>query len=341
MSINVFPTPVTTIAGSSANAYTLPAANTYYVSTTAIDSGIYTISHLNNTSVVCYIEFFNGTTSIGSTQTVSGTISYNLATDATSVRLWSSGGTNLLVTFTKTASALSVAINGTLDTITSTSTYNQTGELFVVVVGGGGGGGRGNALSANLSCGGGGAGGLRSVTGIFNTATSVTIGTGGSGSTTPGVRGNSGGATSFGNHIANGGDGGLNGEYGNNSLRGVGGTPSGPAGPSGGGSGNSGGGGWRSNNFSGNAEPTLESAYPFAILGGSGGGGGGSFGNGLEGPGTGYGGNIGQGGNSNGSTGNANSGTGYGSGGGAAMALNSTVGAGRPGVVYVLRGFNY
>jgi hypothetical protein len=327
MAISIFPTPVTTVSGVSANAYTVAAADTLYVSTTPVSTGIYTISHLNNTSVICYIDFMNGNTLIGSTQTVSGTISFNLASNATSIRMHSSGGTNLLVTINKTASAISLTQSGTVDILTTSQTYNQTGELYLVVVGGGGGAARTAVRSPqNSAAGGGGSGGVTSTRSIVNTATSVTIGTAGNGGASGDANGNAGGATSFGNISSNGGGGGTFGGYGNNTLFGAAGTPGGGVG------------GFRNAGNIGGTQgsASVSSSYPFLVKGSTGGGGGAGY---LQDSTPGGGSGIGTGGNSSWNNGNGNTGTGYGSGGGAGLA--GSAGSGRPGVVYVLRGVTF
>jgi hypothetical protein len=322
MAIQQFPIPVTAISASG-NSLTIPAASTLYVATLALPTGIYKISHLDNTSVTCTVYFMNGQSVIGQTTTASGTISFNLGTACTSIRIVISGGTNLLVSIEKTANAVTVAASGTLDTLTTSQTYNQTGALYAVIVGGGGGGGRQNGSPQNDSAGGGGSGGVQSIYEIFNTSTTVTIGNAGNGAAAGSApaSGNAGGATVFGNYTSNGGGGGQGGSrYAD--LGGAAGTP---------------GGGKGGTREQGGPGTSTASTYNFVVAGTTGGGGGTPYLGNQGGGGSG----IGTGGNGTWS-GTATSGTGYGSGGGGTCGgANASVGAGRPGVVYVLRGVTF
>jgi hypothetical protein len=325
VAIQQFPIPVTAIS-KSASSLTIPTGLTLYVAMLALPTGIYKISHLDNTTPTCNVEFMNGQTVIGSTATVSGTISFNLSTACTSIRVYTTSGTNLLVSIEKTADAVTIAASGTIDTLTTSQTYNQTGELYVVIVGGGGGGGRNNSNPSNTGVGGGGSGGVQNVREVFNTSSVVTIGNGGNGAATGTVpaSGNAGGATSFGNYTSNGGAGGAGGGR-FDTLGGAGGTPGG------------GQGGSRDGTPGQNGVASTASSYPYLVSGTTGGGGGVAYNGTANGAGSG----IGTGGN--GTWGNiGNSGTGYGSGGGGSPGgANSQVGNGRPGVVYVLRGVTY
>lgn len=318
MAVQIFPTPVTTISGASANAFTIPSALTLYKGVVNVATGVYTVTCVNTT--VATVKFFSGTTEIAEVVTVSGTVTYNLGTACDTVFIFTDTGSNVVVTLTKTADAISV-LSGTLDTITTSSTYNQTGRVWVLVVGGGGAGGGKNAVGTNIAGGGGGGGGIWSALTTLNTATTVTIGAGGNvvGNGTS----NAGGATTFGNLTANGGGAGV--------------ADSGGAGAAG--TGNTGGG----NATGGTGSPNTNSAtgggqnnqpYNF-VKGQNGGGGGGGFSSDSK-PGGGT--TIGVGGNGGGGTSNA--GTGYGAGGGGKNATNfaGPGGAGTAGVVYVLRG---
>jgi hypothetical protein len=319
MAISVIPAP----SAASGNTFTatIPAAYKRYKSVNTFTTGIYTIT-CNPTSSEATLIFFNGTSKILETTTTSGSVVVNLSTEATYVLISINTGTNIAVTIDKTAAALSSPeISGTLDTITTTSTYNQTGPLYVLLFGGGGGG----AVGAGGGGGAGGGSGYGLTSFIYtNSATSVIVGGFGAG----GANGGSGGTTSFGNTLnAAGGGGGAQGG-GGGAQGGIGGT--------GGASGGNGAGNIRSASAGavyGLNEPTILGTSPNV------GSGGGSH---WTGPGLTYSGgvgNIGTGGNGHGSGGpNGGNANGYGSGGGG-CASGYTAGSGSPGVVYVLRGF--
>jgi hypothetical protein len=307
MSINVFPEPST----SSISAYNVTAtsANTLYsFANTVITYGVYRITCVSST--VSTIYFFNGDTLLTTAVTASGTVDVSLASAPTKIAFSTNTGSSVLITFTFLASPVSSSVSGTVDTITASQTYNQTGPAFVVIVGGGGGGGGTNSTYGGYRGGGGGSGGVRSAFYTLTGSTSVTIGATGNKSGS-GNAGNSGGATTFGNLTSNGGGGGDAYEGG-----GAGGTPGGAEGGK--------------YNYSAGQE-SAASSYPFVVSGttGSGSKGGDSrtYGSGI--------GTSGPGGTNGGDA------TGYGSGGGGGGngSANSTGGNGRPGVVYVLRGF--
>ena len=302
MAIQVFPTP-----SAVADAYTITAttANVLYAFTTPLEVGVYTITC--PTTVVTKVYFYNGAaTSFADVSTASGTVDYNLATQPTEVALFTSAGTNVPVTFTYKAEPITTVTSGTLDTLTNTQTYTQTGPVFAIIVGGGGGGaGNRQANIGGYDGSGGASGGVQGIEAYLTGSTTVTIGAAGNGGTA--ASGNAGGATTFGNTTSNGGGGGS--PYGASSTAG---TPGGAS----------------------NGSTSTASIYTFVVSGTTGGGGSGGSGLG-RGSGIGTGGN---GGNNN----NANAGSGFGSGGGGARdnANADAVGkAGTPGVVYVVRGF--
>ena len=148
MAIEIFPVPVA--SSINANSITATTSNTLYEGRFSLDPAIYTITCTSGT--IAKVQFFsNATTLITTGTTVSGTISINLATAADRVRLWTNTGSNVVVTITKTASALSDVFSGTLDTITSSGTYTGTstsGFGYAVLVGGGGGGSGGSSYNA-------------------------------------------------------------------------------------------------------------------------------------------------------------------------------------------------
>lgn len=323
--------PVSTASTPSAFSVTVAAANNPQKVVKNVDSGVYTIT-VSPTSSTAIVSFVSGTSFIGTTTTSSGSIVYNLATPATTVYIQSNNA-NDVVTINLTASApVNTALSGTLDTITTSGTYTQTGLLWVLAIGGGGGGSGFGTINANQMGCGGGAGGLAMFYGNVTGSTTVTIGSAGTGGALNNA-GTSGGTTSFGSYaVATGGGGaGLNSIY-----PGIGGTGTTGTATAGGGNG-----GNQTGSNPGIVVPNIWTGIKNGTHGGGGGGGNGNTG----GPGQGAGdGGIGRGGNggANGSVGAAA--TGYGSGGGGGgqdnVGGNRTAGGnGSPGVVYVLRGF--
>jgi hypothetical protein len=309
MAISVFPAAVT--SSLNASAITATTANTMYAASLTLEPGIYTITCASGT--VTNVELYSGVgTLVTSTATVSGTITINLASSVDRIRLWTDTGSSVVVTFTKTAAALTNNFSGTLDTITTlgTSTYTGTstsGYGYAILSGGGGGGGGGTGGSGGGSAGGssGIAEKLVQLTGSLTVVIGA-AGTAGAASTAGGT----GGQSTFGGMTANGG---------------VGGATNGTQSPGGGGSATGG-----TYNTTGNGGGNGGNGY----LGGIGG----------STPATNYkfvANNIGTGGNGGSSSGGqpGQTGTGYGAGGGGGGGNNpaSVGGAGRQGVLYVLR----
>lgn len=312
MASTVFPLPVAS-TGPNAYAATVPASGTKYKLAQAFSTGAYSITTSPNTSQAT-VTFYDATTTQTDTTTVSGTVTYNLASAAIGAYVSIDTGTNVVVTITLVANALSTGVpSGTLDTITTTSTYNQTGLLYVLALGGGGGGG--NPANGQNTAGGGGAAGygVAKIV-IANAATSVTIGAGGN------AGGGAGGTTNFGNLVSAAG------------------------GAGGDGNGGSAVGGASGGNYTSNAGKNGGTTPIFAIPitnGTTGGGGSG----GPAGAGVGVGGGSGIGTGGTGAIGNGvvTAANGYASGGGGGggnsnTGVTSSGGAGRQGVVYVLRG---
>jgi hypothetical protein len=328
MVLQIFPEPTTSsVDGYS---YSVPAANKQYQISQTFTPGVYTITTFPTTSQAT-IEFVCGT-SVNSTTTTSGTVSYQLAETATNTVLSIDTGTNVVVTITQTSAIVSGSeISGTLDTITSSGTYNQTGKLYVVAVGGGGGGGNAGTDGNFYSYGGGGGGAGSYVSKLVytNTATSITIGSAGTGGLqTANALSNAGGTTNFGNLLSatGGGAGGRAGlgDYSSASY---------------------GGGNGGLENVTARAGLTLTANAKSVINGNNGGGGAGAYGvTGGEPAPAGGGSGIGTGGSGAHNLA-ANAGSGYGSGGGGGIKQNVTNNekhkgqSGGPGVVYVLRGF--
>jgi hypothetical protein len=209
MTISVFPIP-TTVTDNAITA-TIPANLRQYKAIRNVDPGIYTISCTSAT--IATVTFVTGTSSVEGI-TSSGSVQVNLSTAASEIYYSINTGTNVLVTITKVAAAINTGeiTGGTLDTVTTTSTYNETGKLYVVCVGGGAAGAFTNNISSYGTLPGGQGGSVTTKLVYVNNATSITIGAAG---TTGGV---GAGTTSFGNLVsATGGSGGA-GEAINNGL---------------------------------------------------------------------------------------------------------------------------
>lgn len=307
MAIEIFPVPVT--SSINASSITATTANTIYAAPVSLDAAIYTVTCTSST--IATVEFYSGVgTYITNAITVSGTVTINLASAADRIRLWTDTGSNIVVTVTKTASALTNNFSGTLDTITSSGTYTGTstsGFGYVMAVGGGG-GGAGNRAPNGAGGGGGGGAGVAAKLLALTGSMAVTIGAGGTAGTsaTNGNPGGNGGATTISTLTANGGSGG----FGSSSNAGGGGGGGGVA--TGGTYNLTGNGGaqgvQQGNGFGG----TAISAYPFITT------------------------SIGTGGTGSGSNGN---GYGAGAAGGGIAGYGSPYdgGVGAPGVVYILR----
>jgi hypothetical protein len=310
-----------TKAGTAAEAHIL------YTAISDIPIGVYNITCIDTT--ITKVEFYNGTSLVTSQETLSGIVSFNLGTACTSIRFWTNTGTDVVVSLVYVASPLSTStFSGTLDIVTTTSTYNETGQGYAVLIGGGGGGSA--AFATDGGGGGGGSGGVLS-TGLIDLIGSmpIVIGTGGDGANTSGGVGNAGNATTFAGFTANGGGAGNASTGGNNQAGGGGaaGTPGGGAGGNGQ-LGNSAGG---QNGFA----STIPN-YSFVVSGTTGGGGGGTVNGAYSGGGSGIG-TGGAGAHNNNQP--ATSPNGYGSGGGGGGGSPSLVAStgGNPGAVYIFR----
>jgi hypothetical protein len=299
MASSVFPI-ASASTGPNSWAFTCAAALTTYKPSQAFAAGVYTMTTSPNTTQVT-ATFYNATSNVYEAVTSSGTITFNLGSAATGVYLRTDSGTDVVVSIGLTSNSLSgTSLSGTLDTITTTSTYNQTGQLYVVAYGGGGSGGCGSNNDGNGGSGGGG-GNLTGKIVYTNAATSVTIGAGGA-ATNDQANGIAGGTTNFGNLVS---------------------ATGGSAG------------GTRTNSLN---QPAI-TANHLSVQSGTNGGGGSGSGNYGTGNGTGSGvGTGGNGGNGNGA-GNAGTGYAAGGGGGGRANPGGNSGAGTAGVVYVLRGF--
>jgi hypothetical protein len=318
MVLQVFPQA----SQSTVNSFTveIPSSKKYkkYKLSRNFDAGVYSITTSPSTSNAT-ISFFDSNEAINlTTQTTSGSLTYSLASEKPGAYISVDSDASTLVIFELTSiNLVSNSISGTVDTITSSGTYNSTGKLYVLAVGGGGAGQCGFA-SGNYAGGRGGNGGASTSSIIYtNTPTSITIGSGGNLNTaqqnrTIGALGNAGGTTSFGNLVTAVGG-----------FTEVGGSGSYTA-----------------------SQPEVIN-YALDVYAGNNGGGGSGSGDAPYPPvianGTGSG--IGTGGTGGAMVGgDASAATGYGAGGGGGAGIRSGNAAGKPtagtaGVVYVLRGF--
>ena len=149
MAIDVFPTPVTSVVDLT-SFVNIAVANTLYETTASLGAGTYTITCPS--ANVANVEFWNGTTRLAFGVTASGTVSVVVPSAATSIRFWTTSGTNILVGFKKTGESLTGNSYGTYTTHTTTTTVSVPGTYLFTIVGGGGGG------TAGISSRGGGGG---------------------------------------------------------------------------------------------------------------------------------------------------------------------------------------
>lgn len=332
MSISVFPTPSTAVP----DAYTITAstAQTDYRVSSVFQLGVYEIKL--TPAVTVNISVTTATSVILDTAISSSPTTINIAQTPTAVYFRASTSA-VDITFSKLSEPITpTAPTGTLDTVNSTSAYNETGLLYVMCVGGGGGGG-GGAKSDSIGSGGGGSGGVASKYVYTTTATTVTIGAAGNGgingSANTNQPGNAGGATSFGNFLTvNGGGGGKGGSDVFNNPANSGGAAGTPGGSTGGIGARPG------NGFDGGTGGATEKRVTIKGNDTTGSGGGGD--NVAR---AGGGSGIGTGGSGGANAQSGSAGTGKGSGGGGAglglLGNNAVGGAGQAGVVYILRGF--
>lgn len=183
MAFSQFPAPAAGGAASSSFAATLSAMSTVFEHEQAFESGVYTVN-ITPSTTQAKLTFVSATTQITTQTTLLGTVSFNLSTPATAVYIFGiTGGTiGAVVNVEKTADALTSSDigNGTLDTVSTTSTYNHTGALGVLVIGGGAGGQRGGSTNGGN---GGRAGFINGDVVVTNAATTITVGAAGVGQT--------------------------------------------------------------------------------------------------------------------------------------------------------------
>lgn len=314
MSINVY--PIASESSASAFSGTATTSSTLYEATQSFDPGVYRITCVSST--ISTVQFFSGNTMIGEAITSSGTVDINLGSSVSKIRFYTNTGSNIIITITLIAASLSTStFNGTLETLTSTQTYTQTGAAYVVAVGAGGGGGA-YTTNGSFLAGGGGSGGIASSFIELTGNVSVVIGAQGNkgvGAANNAQSGNAGGSTTFGNLTANGGGGGAYDSGYLDSGRAAAGTPGGGRGGLG-----------YSHNNNGNAESSQSAKYSFVKSGTTGGGAGAA----------GYPANVSPSGSGIGTGGIYNAAaSGYGAGGHGGR--GNDAGNGTQGVVYLMR----
>lgn len=296
---------------------TAAVANTAYSVPVSMDPGLYTITCVSST--IANVTFYRNNTPIATVATSSGTVDYVLGQSATTILFYTNTGSNITINFERKFYSLPTgAVSGTLDTLTTSGTYTQTGRSVVVGLAGGQKGANGGLCGVVNACGGGSggaSGGRFGPTQVELTGNmSYTIGAGGTGASHA-----LGGSTTFAGQTATSGGTGSSGVQGG----GVGFNNPGSIGPfppviGTGTTGGGGKGGW---------------FYETYYVNGSTGAGNGGIGKG------------GDGGNtvSSGTAPNGGVGTGYAAGGGgggsvrASSGTPGTGGDGSQGVIYVLR----
>lgn len=124
---------------SSSSAATVSAAapnpNVIYYVAAQLVAGIYTITCVSST--VATVTFYANTTPITTVSTVSGSVALNLGSPATHISYSTNTGSNVNILMTLTGVPLASGVSGTLDTITSSGTYNFTGRAAILLVGAG------------------------------------------------------------------------------------------------------------------------------------------------------------------------------------------------------------
>jgi len=178
MAISSVPAASTGGTTDSAFAGPMAAMQTTYEHIQAFPAGIYDIVVVPSTTN-CHVVFIDDTSVLTSVSTTSGTVAAQLNTAATRVYVTGlTGGTaGAVVKMTRSAAILTPDDigNGTLDTINTTGTYNQTGILSVLAFGGGASGNRGNVGYGGAGTGGA-PGGVAFGTVRTSAATTVTVG---------------------------------------------------------------------------------------------------------------------------------------------------------------------
>lgn len=186
--------------------FVVPDSTKRYVYNEKITAGSYTLTCPSANIVTAY--FHNATTATENSaevrfSTTSGTVTFLLETEYDLMTASINTGTNISCTLTRNSS-YELYKSSVLDTITSTSTYAQTGNGLVLVIGAG----QGGAFASGLRSGAQGGHSGRAIVKFvkLNGSIPVVIGSGGNlGASNTSPIGNSGGDTIFGSIQAAGG----------------------------------------------------------------------------------------------------------------------------------------
>lgn len=184
-----------------------PAANTTYQTFGEFEAGIWTISCA--TTTVATVAFWAGTTLLATASTVSGSVQVSIGQNADSIVYYTDTGSDIQISLERTGVPLLPGVSGTLDTITATGTYTETGYGYALIVAGGRAGG--NAYFDGLQYQGGAGGASGGVIGphsvVLTGSMPVVIGAGGTGG-----GGAAGGNTTFAGYTATSGGTGSGGQ---------------------------------------------------------------------------------------------------------------------------------
>ena len=193
MASTVFPVAAAAAAASTLGDGMTITAGTAKKVVRSYPAGTYTLTCISST--VAYVTFYSGSTEVGRTKTVSGTITYSLPSAADQALFSVDTGTSISVSLTQTANT-QAGTSGTVQIFT-TSGNLAAGTYYVTVIGGGGSGG-GSSPNNNNFGGGGGSGGMASGYLTFNTTTAYTVGAAGGISTLSNLTANAGNAGGYG-----------------------------------------------------------------------------------------------------------------------------------------------
>jgi len=311
MALNVFPVAQTAAATSAASTLqnTFYAANNTTTYSAAVDlaPAIYSVTCTSSTIANVIFADASGAV-IASGATTSGTVSFNLATTAKSIKYFINTGSNIQINVQATGAAVTYGASGTLQTITTSQTLDFTGGAFAVCVQAGYHGTQWDGGEGNRSLGGRSGSLIGGIVSVTANVTSVTVGAAPGGHTSIGSLTTANAGATYGN-------GGQSFSYGY---------------------------GDDSGSTVGSASSSIATLGYSVVLPNTpnattGGGGGGGYNSGRAGGGSG----IGTGGNGGaGSGGGGGAGSGYGSGGGGGSvgwAGRGAGGAGAQGVVYLVK----
>ena len=129
-----------------AYALNIASANTLYEAVENLVSGVYTITFSGGGTL--NVDFYNGTTYIGTATSSSSPFLYNLGTQATNFKFWCTTSSSLVISLT----ALSLSeTSGIAYSYSTSQTINLTGDAYAILIGGGQGGGSGSGYGGGRS----------------------------------------------------------------------------------------------------------------------------------------------------------------------------------------------